>query len=109
MATGEKKVSLMNHIASAPGDTKIYIVLDDGSYGYILKSEFLDGSASKTPVNIRSQYNGTSVTVPADFTLTRIISLNDPNTEFAGVVTGPSLVITDGVTNDIYLIDGYTI
>ena len=38
-----KKVSLMDHITSAPDSSKIYIVLADGSYGYILKSEFLAG------------------------------------------------------------------
>lgn len=63
---------------------------------------------SKTPVNIRVQYNGTSVTVPSGFTLTRIVSQNDINTAFTGTVTGTSLVITDGVQDDIYLIDGYT-
>jgi len=43
MAVGEKKVSLMDHITSAPDSAKLYIVLEDGSYGYILKSEFLSG------------------------------------------------------------------
>jgi hypothetical protein len=43
MAAGEKKVSLMTHITSAPGTAKMYIVLEDGSYGYITKAEFLAG------------------------------------------------------------------
>jgi len=67
------------------------------------------GGGSKTPSNLYNQYNGTSVTVPSGFTLTRIVSLNDINTAFTGIVTGTDLVITDGVFRDIYLIDGYTI
>lgn len=43
MSSGEKKVSLMNHISSAPDSAKMYIVLADGSYGYITKAEFLSG------------------------------------------------------------------
>lgn len=41
--TGYKKVSLMDHITSAPDDSIIYIVKADGSYGYITKAEFLAG------------------------------------------------------------------
>ena len=67
------------------------------------------GGGSQTPSNLYNQYNGTSVTVPSGFTLTRIVSLNDINTAFTGIVTGTDLVITDGVSGDIYLIDGYTI
>jgi len=103
MAAGETKVSLMDHIASLPNTAKIYVVLEGGSFGYAFVSQFI----GTTPINLRVQYNGTSVTVPTGFTITRIISLNDINTEFAGVVTGTELAITDGVTNDIYLIDGY--
>ena len=67
-----------------------------------------DGSpVSSIPISIREQYNGSSVTVPNGFTVTRIVSLNDINTDFTGIVTGTNLVITDGVENDIYLIDGY--
>jgi hypothetical protein len=43
MSAGEKKVSLMDHITSAPDSAKMYIVLADGSYGYITKAEFLSG------------------------------------------------------------------
>jgi hypothetical protein len=60
-----------------------------------------------TPYSSRIQYNGTSVAVPLGLVLTRIVSQNDPNTNFTGIVTGTNLVITGGVTNDIYLIDGY--
>lgn len=67
------------------------------------------GGGSQTPSSLYNQYNGTSVTVPSGFTLTRIVSLNDINTAFTGIVTGTDLVITDGVSGDIYLIDGYTI
>ena len=61
-----------------------------------------------TPINLRVQYDGTDITVPEGFTLTRITSLNDINAEFTGTVTGTSLAITDAVNGDIYLIDGYT-
>jgi hypothetical protein len=43
MAAGEIKVSLMSHLSTAPGDAKMYIVMPDGSYGYITKDEFLAG------------------------------------------------------------------
>lgn len=72
-------------------------------------TEWLYAPLKKTPSNLYNQYNGTSVTVPSGFTLTRIVSLNDINTVFTGIVTGTDLVITDGVSGDIYLIDGYTI
>lgn len=50
MAVGEKKVSLMSHITSAPDNAKFYVVLPDGSYGYIEKSELLAGiSGGTTP------------------------------------------------------------
>lgn len=110
MAVGEKKVSAMAFLASVPDDAKIYVVkLGDTTPYYTTKAALLAGlNNSKIPVNLRAQYNGTSVTVPTGFTLTRIISLNDINTEFTGTVAGTSLPIDDGVTDDIYLIDGYT-
>ena len=66
------------------------------------------GGILKTPVNLKVTYNsGTGATVPAGFTLTRITSLNDTNSDFTGIVTGTNLVITSGVNGDVYLIDGY--
>lgn len=105
MPSGEIKVSLMTYLASVPDDARIYVVkIGDTTPYYTTKADLLNGVV---PKNLRAQYNGTSVTVPTGFTLTRIISLNDPNTAYSGTVTGTNLVITDGVTDDIYLIDGY--
>jgi len=46
---GEVKVSLMDNITSAPGSAKMYIVLADGSYGFITKDQFLAGIGSVIP------------------------------------------------------------
>ena len=67
------------------------------------------GGILKTPVSLKATYNsGIGVTVPVGFTLTRLTSLNDTNSDFIAVITGANLVITSGVDGDVYLIDGYT-
>lgn len=56
MASGEKKLSVMNHITSAPDNAKLYVVLPDGSYGYIEKSELLAGvSGGRTVLKIDAE------------------------------------------------------
>lgn len=88
MAVGEKKVSLMNRIISAPGNSKLYIVLDDGSYGYILKSDFL--SALSETFNKTIQYSGGTITTITGFSGTIFNQSRNEfvtYTESAGVLT----------------------
>lgn len=83
----------------------IALFLYDGTVWQNVTSVF---EGLKTPVNIRVVYNGFSAAVPVGFVLTRVVSLNDINTEYIGNVIGATVEITDGVSGDIYLIDGYT-
>lgn len=61
-----------------------------------------------TPVNIYEVYDGTSVTVPAGFTVTRVVDLNDIyNAVSGGTIVSNEMPITGGVSGNAYLIDGY--
>lgn len=84
--------------ANSPSEDNVFVTMED-----------LEEVSGKTPVNIRDVYNGSSVTVPTGFVATRVIDLNDFNTDVtAGTVTGTSMPITGGVNGNVYLIDGYT-
>jgi hypothetical protein len=102
MASGEKKVSLMSHITSAPNDTKMYIVMPDGSYGYILKSEFLS-EISASNVLTKSVFAGTDITVPLGFS-GAVINLNNTNADVTYTVAGILMTITGGADNGDVLI-----
>lgn len=102
MAVGEKKVSLMDHITSAPDSAKLYIVLEDGSYGYILKSEFLSGISGSSGLT-RTIYAGTDITVLSGFS-GAVINLNDINTAVTYTVAGTLMTITGGANNGDILI-----
>jgi hypothetical protein len=102
MAAGEQKVSLMDRIMSAPGNAKLYIVLDDNSYGYILKSDFLSGVSGGSGLR-KAVYEETDISVPAGFSGV-VINLNDTNASVTYTVDGELMTITDGATNGDVLI-----
>ena len=103
MAAGEKKVSLMDHIASAPNDSKFYIVLDNGDYGYILKSELF---ASSRAYNATFIFDENPQTVPAGFTGI-ITNLNNIYANVTFTVSGTELMVTGGAdSGEKLLING---